>query len=837
VGNFNCPNWKAYWIWQKDNPAKPNTYVYFRRSFPLKNKPSKAICYVSADTSYRLFINGKFVGNGPILTEPRWQSYDSYNISDFLCKGKNVVSAIVYHFGNAIDNPDGWTMNWSHGGFLCQIDMENNESIITDSSWDVLESSAWDNNSPKMDSMTYAEMHDARKETGNWLEPGFPNKNWVSATVVTADEKVKQWMRNPTPSKVLPWVQLEPRSIPYFVHEEKTPKAIMNSGEILELAEPNSIDVAIRMSLEEILPFKHTSITNMESLLGLCEEPAKVNPMDDNISYDDFKGVYDPVVILDVGKLINGRVSFDIESHAGAMIDIGYGQILVNGRVIPYLSRRTILADQYITKEGRQSFETFNWRHFRYVQMTFRKMQKPIKIHKIKMISESYPVERIGNFECSDEMLNWLWRACVETTHLCIYDRLMDNPFRERREYTGDVTNILHGIYAGFGDIDIIKKYFKDVKRGQMLYGVIPSAVLGQKREPNRIFIDGGIFILRLWEHYELYGNKEILEDMFQTVYSHIKHLEGYTDENGLINQLPYPIFIDWSDIDLRGNSLCINALFAQSMKIMSCIADVMGKTDVSREYKEKYKKLSDIISSLFWDRKRGVFVDAIIDGKKSEHVSEHANFLMILFGFANHQQTKLIIKFIRDPSLKVGQIEPLYYWVSESLFKAGEGKLALDMMRKRYGRIRKQGLDTISELWNLHGERYTGRWRSRDSRSAVQSGGVSAAYFLTKYVLGISPLKHGFEEVLIAPQLCDLSWARGSWPSPNGNINVIWDKTQYAFNIECQLPNKMKGKLILPSDIFPIKSLKINNRKADIKEIKDKSIQICGNIKIKIAI
>lgn len=307
MNNRKFPHWKAHWIWQKGDPFKPNTYVYFRRGFSLKDKPLKVICHVSADTSYKLFINGKFVGNGPMLNEPRWQSYDSYDVSDLLRVGENVIGAIVYHFGNAINNPDGYTMNWSRGGFLCQIDMQNGRerisSIVTDSSWEVLESSAWDRNSPRMDNMAYAEMYEARKEPENWLKPGFSDKNWTPATVVTPDERVKQWMRNPSPSKVLPWIQLEPRSIPYFVREEITPKSIVNSGEVLEIAEPNNVDVAIRMSLEEIMPPQHTSITNVESLLGIGEGPVVVNPMDEDVSYDDFEGVYDPTITLDAGKL------------------------------------------------------------------------------------------------------------------------------------------------------------------------------------------------------------------------------------------------------------------------------------------------------------------------------------------------------------------------------------------------------------------------------------------------------------------------------------------------------------------------------------------------------
>ena len=837
MNNANTPNWKAYWIWHKGEPDKPNRYVYFRRCFSVKNPFEKVRCYISADTSYKLFVNGKFVGNGPVLTEPRWQSYDSYDISNFILQGENVVGAIVFHHGNGIGNPDGLTLNWSRGGFLCQIDLEHKvkdvESIITDSSWDVLESSAWNKDAPMMDRMAFAEMYDAGKEPKGWLESGFSDKEWVPAAVITIDQSVKQWVRNSAPSEVLPWIQLEPRPIPYFERHQMIPKAIVNAGEVLEMAETNQKDVAVRMSLEQINPFHHVAIENIETLIGAGHKPVIVRPMDDDVSYDDFAGVYDPVIVLDTGKLINGRVFLDIETHEGVVIDIGYGQILVDNRVIPYLSNRTLMADQYITKDGRQSFETFNWRHFRYVQLTFRKMNKPVKIHKIKMISESYPVERRGHFECNDEMLNWIWKACVETSHLCTYDRFMDNPFRERREYTGDVLNILHGIYAGFGDLDIIRKYFIDIKRGQLSYGMFSTAVLGQRREHNRIFLTGGLFLLRLWEYYELFGKKEILDEMFQSILSFIKHIEGFTDETGLIRKVPYPVFIDWSDIDLNGQNICLNAVFAQAMKSLSNIADVLGEQVLSAEYKQKSQRLFNLISRLFWNEEKGVFVDALTDGVQSEHISEHGNFLMILFGCASSKLNQRILKYLSGPSLCIGRLEPLYYWASEALFKIYEGKQAVDMMKQRYGKMRKQGLDTISELWNLFGERYEGRWRSRDSRSAVQSGGVSPAYLLSKYALGISPLKPGFQDVLIAPQLCALKWAKGTWPSPKGDIHVDWKNDGNTFAIECSLPLHTKGHLVLPPEVLPANAIEVNGKEI---EVKVETIQISDNTKIEIA-
>jgi hypothetical protein len=118
--------------------------------------------------------------------------------------------------------------------------------------------------------------------------------------------------------------------------------------------------------------------------------------------------------------------------------------------------------------------------------------------------------------------------------------------------------------------------------------------------------------------------------------------------------------------------------------------------------------------------------------------------------------------------------------------------------------------------LWNLLGERYTGKWRSRDTRSAVQGSGVTAAYLLSRFVLGVHPLKPGFAQVLIAPAAGDLKWARGTWPSPQGPIAVDWRRDgPDHFAIKVHLPEKVDGFFSPPPAFRKISDWTLNGRPA----------------------
>ena len=57
--------YQAKWIWAKVQAAEPFQFVRFRKTFDLDAAPEKATAFVTADTFYRLWINGALVMHGP----------------------------------------------------------------------------------------------------------------------------------------------------------------------------------------------------------------------------------------------------------------------------------------------------------------------------------------------------------------------------------------------------------------------------------------------------------------------------------------------------------------------------------------------------------------------------------------------------------------------------------------------------------------------------------------------------------------------------------------------------------------------------------------------------
>ncbi|MEI6914749.1 MAG: alpha-L-rhamnosidase, partial [Armatimonadota bacterium] len=91
--------WKGAWIWAEAEESPRNAYLYARKTFDITTDVEKAKLRVTADSRYRLWINGIFINNGPVPSDPRYQSYDEIDIRKSLQRGANVVAVLAHHYG------------------------------------------------------------------------------------------------------------------------------------------------------------------------------------------------------------------------------------------------------------------------------------------------------------------------------------------------------------------------------------------------------------------------------------------------------------------------------------------------------------------------------------------------------------------------------------------------------------------------------------------------------------------------------------------------------------------------------------------------------------------
>lgn len=94
---------QSNWIWTPNwiDSADTNTagrIVHFTRNVHLQSKPDRALLHFSADTRYKLFVNGERVTVGPARSSPLIWYYDSLDIADYLREGQNEIRFVVVRY-------------------------------------------------------------------------------------------------------------------------------------------------------------------------------------------------------------------------------------------------------------------------------------------------------------------------------------------------------------------------------------------------------------------------------------------------------------------------------------------------------------------------------------------------------------------------------------------------------------------------------------------------------------------------------------------------------------------------------------------------------------------
>lgn len=86
-----------------------NHHTLFRKTVNIESMPSRAELYISADDYYKLYVNGRFVTQGPASAYYFCYNYNIVDITEYLHQGENTLFVHVYYQGlinRAFDSAD-----------------------------------------------------------------------------------------------------------------------------------------------------------------------------------------------------------------------------------------------------------------------------------------------------------------------------------------------------------------------------------------------------------------------------------------------------------------------------------------------------------------------------------------------------------------------------------------------------------------------------------------------------------------------------------------------------------------------------------------------------------
>jgi hypothetical protein len=809
AGRGGGVDWRAQWIWHGDDPSPFHSFLFVRRSFTLDRAPRSALLHITATDRYRLFVNGEYLGRGPERCDPRFQSFDTHDVAAGLRAGPNVIAVQAYFYGCSTGfGRDG------RAGLLAQLEVDGEPRIVSDGSWRVRPARGWRRDAkPVGIGVGVTEVLDTRLDPAEWAATDFDDAAWDTASLVAL--ATGQWCSRP-----------EPRSIPFLEERAILPRAALRTGETLELDDTlSTVDVPEMMAREIHEELRRARMENEAALAGDGTGPAVAASSAHAYRDDVFDGIRDPFVLLDMGKQVNAFPRLDVEGAPGDIVDVAWGEQLVGGRVAPLLTS-TRCADRYILRGGRQVIQAFEYKSFRYLQVSIRTKSPPVLIHSAGAVTWQYPAEVLGAFDCSNDTLSRLWKATVTTTELCTDDAFMDSPLREKRNWLGDGSHALLGAWAAWGDVPVVRRYFELVRQGAFGDGLPRMFFPGSDFVDPRTKIATAIpqhalvWAARVMEHYRLFGDRSLLEDL----YPMLGDLDGWclrhVNGDGLLDRLPFFNWLDWTPVDVRGANFGTNAFRLHMLDDLAAIAGIVGREADRPGWEARAATLRETLRRLYWDEDRGIFIDSIFRGRRTGIASEIGNACAVLFDIAGPGRTDKVADALAANDGRLAPATPLFFhYIPQALFTAGRHRQALDLIIARFARMMEVS-DTIWEGWSRHAmlphitESSTevpavvpGGWieaivpaHRPCAVSLAHCGGLGSGLLLLTHVLGIQPRGPGFEGCVVTPRIDLLSRASGAFPSPKGVISVAWETAGDGVRARIDLPAGLTGELRLPS-------------------------------------
>ena len=443
------------------------------------------------------------------------------------------------------------------------------------------------------------------------------------------------------------------------------------------------------------------------------------------------------------------RVRFG-ESVMEAMSDIGGETNATNAHAM----RDTVIEVPYLgaTEIGNSGF--------RFVRIDLMGEDRYLELRSIRAVFLYRELEYKGSFRCSDPLLNDIWMTGAYTVHLNMQDYLWDGIKRDRLVWTGDMHPETSTIQAVFGD-----------------HTIVPSSLdFKRDRYPLPEWMTMPTYsIWWLLIHHDWYmqnGDFAYLERQREYMVSLLRQLTEVIQEDGSID-IPFP-FLDWpSSANPIGVKAGVHALFVWAFETGAKLCRLLGEEETAA------------LCAAYEARLRAVV--------PPHNGSKQAAALLALTGLMDPAEAN---ETVIAPNSPRGYSTFYGYYILKARGAAGDVTGALQSIRDYWGGMLSLGATTFWEDFDIDWLENAARIDEITPEGKVDVHGAYGGYcyqgyrhsfchgwasgptaWLTEYVLGVRVEEPGCRTLRISPNLGDLEWAEGAYPTPHGIVEIRHEK------------------------------------------------------------
>lgn len=520
--------------------------------------------------------------------------------------------------------------------------------------------------------------------------------------------------------------------------------------------------------------------------------------------------------LVDFGQNLVGWLRVAVRGVPGATVTIRHAEVLENGELGVRPLRSAKATDQFVLSGGDDVFEpTFTFHGFRYVQVDGwpGELAPAALTDALTAVVVHSDLPRIGQFECSDELLNRLHSNVVWGTRGNFLDVPTDCPQRdERLGWTGDIAVFAPTAAFLFDVRDFLRDWLADLAVEQraadgVVSYVIPDAL---KYTPSKVFpppettaiwSDAAVWVP--WALWQAFGDRQVLAEAYESMAAHVRRIETLLSETGLWDTGFQ--FGDWLDPTAppenparakADNGVVATACLFRSARTVAEAASILGREGDARHF-----------ASLA-DRTRAAFTENYVseDGRiKSDAITVYA--LAIAFGLldepvrqrAGDRLSSLVIE--NGHHIATGFAGTPY--VCDALSATGHVDDAYRLLLQRecpsWLYSVTMGATTIWERWDSMLPDGTINPGEMTSFNHYALGAI--ADWMHRVIGGLAPAEPGYRVVRVAPRPGGgLTWADTSLQTPHGKVTVAWRLvSDGALDVDVTVPEGVTAEIDLP--------------------------------------
>lgn len=515
--------------------------------------------------------------------------------------------------------------------------------------------------------------------------------------------------------------------------------------------------------------------------------------------------------VFDFGQNMVGWGKLTVSGKAGTKIKMKFAELLHDDGTVAQENLRSAQAtDIYILKgEGTEIWEPqFTYSGFRYVEIEGFPGE-PTKDALTGIVFYS-SAPWIGKFESSNHLMNTIIKNTIWGQKGNMHSVPTDCPQRdERLGWMGDAQTFSPTSYYNMDMTQFYEKWLHDITDCQdssgYVYDVNPAIVVSGPAKPGW----GDAVVIVPWVTYKFSGNKRILAENYNGMKAWVEFMRSHAVNNIYIWSNPDSTFFGYADwiAPVKSPQKPISASYLfYSSKLLSEIADVLGKSDDAKEYGKLAKDVAEAYQHKYFDT----------DSQNYEGKTQTANLLPLGFGITPDELKPKIVENIltavekRDGHPSTGFLGTQF--ILPMLSDYGHHDKAYKMINLKtypsWGYMIEQGATTMWELWNSDTERPEGM----NSRNHYALGGIGEWIF--GYLAGLKPdvENPGYKKSIIAPMpVGDLTWVRASQKTGYGELSIDWKIEENSFIMNVVIPPNTTSIVKVPKANFNFSSINVD--------------------------